>query len=433
MSGAITITNGAFSGNSGGYGGGIRNNAPMTLTLTTFERNSAEFGGGIHNVDAGSLAVDRSTFSGNDTLYYGGGIYNGAILTVTNSTFDNNSGDAGGGIYNDLTSWVENSTFYSNTVSGVGGGIINNNGILTVTNSTLERNSAGNGGGIGNGASFHYRNTIISNSRNGGDCLNTGTIVENTNNLVQDGSCAATTSGDPVLNNLADNGALTRTCALLPSSPAIDAGDPATCPATDQRGLARNDWNCDIGAFELKLSDSSVVAKPIFGAGVYTFGPTLVKVEVINPGLLDGLIVTKITGDHPGRTGTAGGNGVGWGEYFTLDPNTDANDTFTVNLTLPTLFPPDTNDKACRHINELEWDCAVDSVSTTPFNTITRENITAFSDWAVGNDVSPTAVRLSSMQAASRRTAGLLPALVAALIASAMALIWMRRRPRMLQ
>ncbi len=65
VSGAITITNGAFSGNSGGYGGGIRNNAPMTLTLTTFERNSAEFGGGIHNVDAGSLAVDRSTFSGN--------------------------------------------------------------------------------------------------------------------------------------------------------------------------------------------------------------------------------------------------------------------------------------------------------------------------------------------------------------------------------
>lgn len=61
----------------------------------------------------------------------------------------------------------------------------------------------------------------------------------------------------PMLGPLADNGGPTWTHALLPGSPAIDAGDPALCEATDQRGVARpkngdGDGNpvCDIGAFE---------------------------------------------------------------------------------------------------------------------------------------------------------------------------------------
>jgi hypothetical protein len=48
---------------------------------------------------------------------------------------------------------------------------------------------------------------------------------------------------------LADNGGPTLTHALLAGSPAIDAGDNAVCPATDQRGLAR-DAACDVGSFE---------------------------------------------------------------------------------------------------------------------------------------------------------------------------------------
>ena len=38
---------------------------------------------------------------------------------------------------------------------------------------------------------------------------------------------------------------------LMPSSPAIDAGDDSTCPPTDQRGVPRPiGAHCDIGAFE---------------------------------------------------------------------------------------------------------------------------------------------------------------------------------------
>ncbi len=39
--------------------------------------------------------------------------------------------------------------------------------------------------------------------------------------------------------------------ALLPGSPAIDAGNDANCPLTDQRGANRPiGAHCDIGAYE---------------------------------------------------------------------------------------------------------------------------------------------------------------------------------------
>src|SRR5690606_18606571 len=63
---------------------------------------------------------------------------------------------------------------------------------------------------------------------------------------------------DPRLDGLMrDNGGPTRTMALRPGSPAIDAGDPATFPPADQRGIARpQDGDgtagaiADIGAYE---------------------------------------------------------------------------------------------------------------------------------------------------------------------------------------
>jgi len=60
---------------------------------------------------------------------------------------------------------------------------------------------------------------------------------------------------DPQLSlaGLADNGGPTKTIALIPGSPAIDAIPLADCPTADQRGFPRPDVGevaCDIGAYE---------------------------------------------------------------------------------------------------------------------------------------------------------------------------------------
>ena len=87
----------------------------------------------------------------------------------------------------------------------------------------------------------------------------TGSFGINRNNLIEDGSCNADFSGDPKLGPLVNNGGDTRTHALLPGSPAIDAISVVSCTLpTDQRGAPRPivqtsaDTPCDIGAFEVQ-------------------------------------------------------------------------------------------------------------------------------------------------------------------------------------
>jgi hypothetical protein len=85
-------------------------------------------------------------------------------------------------------------------------------------------------------------------------------------NLSSDGSCNFNGRGDmnninPMLGPLQNNGGPTQTQALLPGSPAIDAGNPSGCTdglghllKTDQRGMPRPDTEdksgCDMGAYE---------------------------------------------------------------------------------------------------------------------------------------------------------------------------------------
>ena len=72
---------------------------------------------------------------------------------------------------------------------------------------------------------------------------------------------------DPMLGPLQDNGGLTFTHALLPGSPAIDAGDPNFTPPPfyDQRGLpfdrVRN-GRIDIGSFEVQAPRATPTPRP---------------------------------------------------------------------------------------------------------------------------------------------------------------------------
>ena len=117
----------------------------------------------------------------------------------------------------------------------------------------------GTGGGLGDClplvATFTLKNTIVANNTPGGDCGNTEVTSEG-HNLDSDGTCGLSGPGDqsatdPQLGALRDNGGPTFTRALLPGSPAIDAGEDVGCPATDQRGVPRPQGPaCDIGAYE---------------------------------------------------------------------------------------------------------------------------------------------------------------------------------------
>ncbi len=194
----------------------------------------------------------------------GGGILNHGALTVSNSTFSGNSAAASGGaIASNNMAIISNSTFSSNGNQAIFHSGINS-GTMTVNNSTI----AGNSGGIVyvyTGLTLH--NTIIAN--NGTDCTNgfDGFLIADSNNIDSDGTCGdATTQTAAQLNlgSLADNGGETQTVALLAGSTAIDAGDDALCPATDQRGVARPQGaNCDVGAFELEpVPNTAPIANP---------------------------------------------------------------------------------------------------------------------------------------------------------------------------
>jgi hypothetical protein len=241
-------------------GGGIDVfSSTVTVSNSTFSDNSADDGGAI-NVNNGELLVTNSSFFDNHAGVYGGAINNNVgSVSIFGSTFSGNSSDqSGGAIFNNLGNVeVTNSTLSGNSATDYGGGLLNYEGGMKIENSTISGNSASSGGGgilsSSNSVLLLY-NSIVANSPSGGDCAKYGILLPtpNIHNLIEDGSCNAALTGDPLLLPLADNGGPTQTMALQVGSPAINAGDAATCQATDQRGVSRPQGApCDVGAYEI--------------------------------------------------------------------------------------------------------------------------------------------------------------------------------------
>ncbi len=249
------LTDVVFSANSADDGGGMANfRANPTLMNITFSGNTASnSGGGMHNHES-NLALTRVTFSGNIAGFGGGMLNSIGTLTLTNVTFsDNMASDSGGGMANCsgiLT--LTNVTFSDNTAGEDGGGMVNYDGNLTSMNVTFSGNSANYGGGIVNYSdNLIVRNTLFVKGAVGANCAGAAFATGSTHNLADDGSCGSSTTRSATINlgALGDYGGDTQTVPLLPGSAAIDAGAPAYCPATDQRGAGRV-GTCDIGAFE---------------------------------------------------------------------------------------------------------------------------------------------------------------------------------------
>jgi hypothetical protein len=251
----LTIRNGvAYSG------GGIDNSGALTINNSVVVGNSATHdGGGVFN--GSSMTISKSSISGNSTMGTGGGIWNLGTMQINDSTINGNICckilfSTGGGIANSATMNINNSTISGNTHPG----ITNLQGTLTVSNSTI---SANKGGILVNSGTAMLQNSIVTNN-SGGNCFNG--VTSNGYNLSSDGTCDFDGPGDrnntnPMLGSLQNNGGPTKTMALLPGSPAIDAGNPSGCTdnlghllKTDQRGDPRpnieDTGGCDMGAYE---------------------------------------------------------------------------------------------------------------------------------------------------------------------------------------
>ena len=233
----------------------------MTVLNSRFTGNSLE---AILSYGNAEITVKNSTISGN----FVGVEISFASVSIGNSTISDNSA-SWGGVYaggGDLS--IVNSTISGNSANtGTGGGIYNFNSSLRITNSTITGNSAGSGGGIYNdgsqGASIvEISNTILNAGASGENIFNNGGTVTSIgyNLSSDDGGGYLNGPGDqintdPLLGPLQSNGGPTFTHALLPGSPAIDAGDPNFIPppSTDQRGCPFDrvfNGRIDIGSFE---------------------------------------------------------------------------------------------------------------------------------------------------------------------------------------
>jgi len=284
--GTLTLSNCTFRGNharSGG-GGAIDSRGTATLTNCTVKGNQAGVdGGGIGN--SGTVTIGNSTVSGNHAGINGGGLVNSGTATLTNSTVSGNHAGSdvavgdGGGIENSGSATLANCTVAENSAVHGGGGINNTAATsIPLTNCTVIRNHAGAryyGGGIYGPATF--TSTILTINDTGArrydeNCSGLGACADGGHNLDSDGTCHLSGNGCIFCGHngsslcfrqvnwapLSDNGGPTQTIALLPGSPAIDAGDdsvtgPPDNLTTDQRGLPRlSGAHVDIGAYEVQ-------------------------------------------------------------------------------------------------------------------------------------------------------------------------------------
>lgn len=318
--GTLTLTDVVVRDNAlpidagGADGAGIYNGGALTLVRAIVRDNDGHAnnaGGGIYNDGSrgATSSLSDSTISGNAIGASGGGLANdGGHVVVTGSTVSGNTAGRGGGGISNLGSGgdasaltVINGTISGNTAGTVGGGIANQRADLRLESTTIADNTcaaAGSGGGggvsnlVGAGTTVAILNTLIAGNHDPAavspvrpDCFVADPsypIASLGFNLIGDptgcalaGDLATTRIGiDPLLGPLADNGGGTRTHALLPDSPALDAGRPVpspgsggdACPATDQRGFLRPlGAACDIGAYEAAQDRATLRVRPDAG------------------------------------------------------------------------------------------------------------------------------------------------------------------------
>ncbi len=234
---------------------------PHTITLTTGElaidtnvtinNNSGESvtvsgnnASRVFNINSGKTASIIGLALSGGAAASGAGILNDGTLTVVNSTLTGNNATAdGGGIGSSASATsltLINTTISGNNANGNGGGVAVLGGTMSSINSTISNNKAdndnnatGTGGGIAGNSTTTLKNTIVAGNLNadGGTGVAddiSGTVdAASSFNLIGTGGAGGLTNGvnnnqvgvaNAGLGALANNGGLTFTHALLPTS-----------------------------------------------------------------------------------------------------------------------------------------------------------------------------------------------------------------------
>jgi CSLREA domain-containing protein len=279
---ALTISNGRLNVLGDGIaGGGIFSASNLTLTDCVITGNEALSAGGVY-LDADGVFTG-CTFSGNSSFNYGGGIVlSGGTLRLSNCTISNNFGSSGGGGI-DTFGTLE---------------VIN----CTITGNTHSPFAPSHTSGIRvDGGTTRMRNTIVANNQGINLRVFAGSLISLGNNLTSDNGSGLLNqptdkiNTDPLLGPLADNGGPTQTHALLPGSPALNAG--ANCVTTnncisnnlgfnlttDQRGAGFPrlfGGTVDIGAFEYNIPCPTITGAMSGGGAICATQSSNVTVTV---------------------------------------------------------------------------------------------------------------------------------------------------------
>lgn len=276
------------SGDGGGLAGNIR------VVSSTITGNRAANGGGLALVES---EVSQSLIAGNTAVEKGGGISvlyayrGGPTVKIHNSTISGNQAaesagiSHGGPVYKLCqggpkdgnhfqygyggTMLLDNTTIAANvSPTGTGGIRVN---VETRDRDAVEAAECPFGDvnwGTGSDTIVLEMVNVLLAANDGDNCTALPADASLGHNLSDDGSCVFTAPGDrgkvnAQIGPLQANGGPTLTHALLDGSPAIDAGDAANCPATDQRGVARPQGpGCDIGAFEWQPTTPYLAVAP---------------------------------------------------------------------------------------------------------------------------------------------------------------------------
>lgn len=287
----LTIVNSTIENNEAEYGAGIFSEGILSMQDSTVTKNtvtgSAEYskGGGIYTgvkAELKKVTISNNVFPNGP----GAGIYNGGELLLEDSLLEGNDSE---GICNDIKAKILNTTISNSTGTGVDnrGEMFIQNSTISGTHSTTFYDSveAGLVNWTGS-ASLTAVNVTIAHSDgaamiqeslakavlhnvlfadNVNSCVyysiygDPNSKITGSNNIAQDETCGESflVVNDAKVGPLQDNGGETWTVALLPGSPAIDAGGDIHGLTLDQRGVTRPlDGNgdglkvFDVGAFE---------------------------------------------------------------------------------------------------------------------------------------------------------------------------------------